>query len=99
MLTGICTVILKSLTHNTCEILLDTGVCDLQSKLPPNVFKGFPCGKESTCNVGDLGSIRALGRSPGEEKGYPLQCSGLCHKESDSIGPVMTPSPNPFGWV
>ena len=41
---------------------------------------GFPCGsagKESTCNVGDLGSIPGLGRSPGEGKGYPLQCSGL----------------------
>ena len=41
---------------------------------------GFPCGsagKESTCSVGDLGSIPGLGRSPGEEKGYPLQYSGL----------------------
>ena len=39
-----------------------------------------PCGsasKESTCNVGDLGSIPGLGRSPGEGKGYPLQYSGL----------------------
>ena len=34
-------------------------------------------GKESTCNVGDLGSIPGLGRAPGEEKGYPLQYSGL----------------------
>ena len=33
--------------------------------------------KESTCNVGDLGSIPGLGRSPGEGKGYPLQYSGL----------------------
>ena len=33
--------------------------------------------KESTCNVGDLGSISALGRSPEEEKGYPLQYSDL----------------------
>ena len=42
--------------------------------------KGFPdgsAGKESACNVGDLGSIRGLERSPGEEKGYPLQYSGL----------------------
>ena len=41
---------------------------------------GFSCGsagKESTCNVGDLGSIPGLGRSPGEGKGYPLQYSGL----------------------
>ena len=28
-------------------------------------------------NVGDLGSIPGLGRSPGERKGYPLQYSGL----------------------
>ena len=28
-------------------------------------------GKESTCNVGDLGSIPGLGRSPGKAKGYP----------------------------
>ena len=27
--------------------------------------------------MGDLGSIPGLGRSPGEGKGYPLQCSGL----------------------
>ena len=43
-------------------------------------FLGFPGGsdgKESTRNVGDLGSITGLGRSPGEEKGYPLQYSGL----------------------
>ena len=51
---------------------------------------GFPCGsagKESACNVGDLGLIPGLGRSPGEGKGYPLQYSGLenspwSHKES-----------------
>ena len=41
---------------------------------------GFPCGsagKESTRNVGDLGWIPGLGRSPGKGKGYPLQYSGL----------------------
>ena len=41
---------------------------------------GFPsglAGKESTCNVGNLGSIPGLGRSPGERKGYLLQDSGL----------------------
>ena len=37
----------------------------------------YLAGKESTCNVGDLGSISGLGRSPGEGKGYPLQYSGL----------------------
>ena len=34
-------------------------------------------GKESACNVGDLGSIPGSGRSPGEGNGYPLQYSGL----------------------
>ena len=34
-------------------------------------------GKESSCNAGDPGSIPRSGRSPGEGKGYPLQCSGL----------------------
>ena len=41
---------------------------------------GFPCGsvgKESTRNVGDLGSTPGLRRSPGEGDGYPLQYSGL----------------------
>ena len=40
----------------------------------------FHCGssgKESVCNVEDLGSISRLGRSPGEGKGYPFQYSGL----------------------
>ena len=49
-------------------------------RLPTSVFLGFPCGstgKESACNVGDLGSTPRLGRSPREGKGYPFQCSGL----------------------
>ena len=50
-------------------------------------LRGFLCGsagKESVCNVGDLGLIPALGRSPGEGKGYPLQYSGL-ENSMDSI--------------
>ena len=34
-------------------------------------------GKESTCNVGDLGSILGMERSSGEGKGYLLQYSGV----------------------
>ena len=51
-----------------------------RNTLPPPVFLGFPCGsagKESPCNVGDLGLIPGLERSPREGKGYPLQYSGL----------------------
>ena len=33
--------------------------------------------KESACNAANLGSIPGLGRSPGEETGYPLQYSCL----------------------
>ena len=40
-------------------------------------FSGSSDGKDSACNVGDLGSIPGLGRSPGEGNGYPLQYSGL----------------------
>ena len=68
-----------------------------------SVFLGFPggsAGKESACNVGDLGLIPGLGRSPGGGgRGNPLQYSCLknphgqrslvgyslwCHKESDT---------------
>ena len=52
------------------EDLLEKG----QAATP--VFLGFPggsAGRESPCNVGDLDSIPALARSPGEGKGYPLQ--------------------------
>ena len=41
---------------------------------------GFPCGwagKESAYNVGGLGLVPGLGRSPGEGNSYPLQYSGL----------------------
>ena len=51
-----------------------------RDRLPTPVFLGFPygsAGKESACNVGDLGLVPGLGRSPGEGKGYPLQFSSL----------------------
>ena len=57
--------------HKSCPTLCDPINCSTP---------GFPCGsagKECTCNARDLGSISELGRSPGEGKGYPLQCSGL----------------------
>ena len=51
-----------------------------RERQPTLVFLDIHCGsagKESACNAGDLGSNPGLGRSPGEGKGYPLQCSGL----------------------
>ena len=40
-------------------------------------FPGGSDGKESACNVGDLGLIPGLGRSPGGGHGNPLQYSCL----------------------
>ena len=56
-------------------------------------FPGGSAGKESPCEVEDLGSIPGLGKSPGEGKGYPIfwpgEFHGLCSpwgpKESDTI--------------
>ena len=64
-------------------VMLETPVQFLgwrRDRLSTPVFLGFPCGsggKESVCNVGDLGLIPVLGRSPGDRKGYSLQYSGL----------------------
>ena len=56
---------------------------------PTPVFLGFPCGsadKESAHNVGDLGLIPGLGRSPGEGKGYRLWYSGLENSMDSIVG-------------
>ena len=49
-------------------------------------FPGGSAGKKSTCNVGDLGSIPGLGKSPGEGNGYPLQYFGL-ENPMDCVSP------------
>ena len=48
-------------------------------------FPGSSAGRESACNAGDLGKIPGLGRFVEEEKGYPLQNSGL-ENSMDCIG-------------
>ena len=85
-------------------------------KLPTSVFLGFPGSsdsKESTCNVGDLGLIPGLGRSPGGGHGNPLQYSCLenphgqrslvgyspwGHKESDTTERLSTAHMNTAIW-
>ena len=78
----------------------------------PNLgFPGGSAGKESTCNVRDLGSIPELGRSSGVRKGYPLLYSGLKNfrdyivdgvAKSDTTEPLslslFTPNPNLHWW-
>ena len=47
------------------------------------IYQGFPGGsdsKASACNVGDLGSIRGLGKSPGEGNSNLVQYS--CQENS-----------------
>ena len=51
-----------------------------RDRLPTPVFLGLPggsAGKESGCNVGDLGLIPGLGRFPGGGHSNPLQYSCL----------------------
>ena len=68
---------------------------------------GFLCGsagKESACNVGDLGSIPGLRRSPGEGKGSPHQYSGLENSMDYTAHGVaknwtgLSDFPFPFPW-
>ena len=47
-------------------------------------FLGGSDGKESACNVGDLGSIPGLGRFPGGGHGNPLQYS--CQEDPKDRG-------------
>ena len=48
---------------------------DCNSLLTMMGFPGSSAGKESACSAGDPSSIPRLGRSPGEEIGYPLKYS------------------------
>ena len=57
-----------------------------------NVGVGFPGGsngKESACNVGDLGSILGLGSSPGEGNICPLQYRASLVAQSVKNLPAM----------
>ena len=50
---------------------------ELKDPVAESGFPGGSDGKASACNVGDLGLIPGLGRSPGEGNGNPLQHSCL----------------------
>ena len=76
------------LDHQYCTFLSTSPkTASLRSNLAPvhrdwvfgitTCFSGGSDGKESACNVGDLGSIPGPGGSPGEGGGDPLQCSCL----------------------
>ena len=78
-------------------IALCCGLLGVQASLVAQMVKNPP-GKESTCIIGDPGSILGSGRSPEEGNGNPLQYSclenptdrgagrlqSMGHKESDT---------------
>ena len=71
----------RNLYFGTCGLLMGVSCC--------KDFSGGSDGKESACNVGDLGSIPGLERSPGGGHGNPLQYSCLENpKEVDHRGSV-----------
>ena len=60
--------------QETCIQFLDWKIPWRSDRLHIPIFLGFPgssAGKESACNVGDLGSIPGLGRSPEERERLP----------------------------
>jgi len=59
------------------QYLKKIGTDNLWGGMRKRDFLCDSAGKESACNEGDLVWIPGLGRSPGEEIGYPLQYSGL----------------------
>ena len=52
-------------------------LCRLDYIMQRAGFPGASDSKESTYNVGELGSVLGMGRSPGEGRGNPLQYSNL----------------------
>ena len=56
-------------------------------------FRGGPDSKESACNIGDLGLIPGLERSPGGGHGNPLQYSCL----ENPHGPRSLAGYSPYG--
>ena len=62
------------------HLLLTLTFCE-EALTPAQSFPYGSTGKESACNA-DLGSVPGFGRSPGEGKGYPLQCSGVTKSQT-----------------
>ena len=56
-------------------------------QIHPQGFSGDSDGKESAHNVGDLGSITELGRSPGAGYGYPLHQNPSGQRNMEGYGP------------
>ena len=79
------TVVLQHFENHQCGVKI---VCLDLRYIYSYRFPGSSAGKESACNVGDLGSILGLGRSPGGGHGNTLQYSCLenPHGERSPVG-------------
>ena len=62
-------------------------------------FPGISAGKESTCNVRDLGSIPGLGRSPGKGKGKGINEEFRINRASLVAQRVKNPPAMRETWV
>ena len=82
---SLCSVILPSIPYQItilwfCTVLEGFLFPQYSYNFTLYVSGGFPggsAGKESSCNVENLGLIPRLGWSPAEGNSYPLQYSGL----------------------
>ena len=74
-------ILIDSSTHVNLENIMPDAISQIQKDKHHVILlyevPGGSEGKESTCNVGDLGSIPELGRSPGEGNSNALQYSCL----------------------
>ena len=87
ILPGECTGHSKHSVPTAQETILHMDIIRwsvLKSSWLYSLLPWWSAGKESACNVGELGSIPGLGRSNGEGKGYPHQYSDL-EKSMDCI--------------
>ena len=69
--------LLKEHGHLLQSLIGSTGFILTKYMCACLAFPGGSDGKEPACNVGDLGSVPCLGRSPGRGHGSPLQYSCL----------------------
>ena len=77
----------------SCCIVRHKNCCPSSAPCMLSGSPGSSDGKESACNVGDLGLIPGLGRSPGEGNSYTLQY--CCLENSKDRGDLE--AYNPWG--
>ena len=86
----------ESIPSDTQHLPTHFSLC-LQLKMG---FPGSSVGKESACNLGDIGSIPGWGSSAGEEIGYPLQysCTSLVAQMAKNLPTMQETWVRSLGW-